>query len=317
MVVCLIALPVLLVLGLFSATHRKLAVEALKCASRKVALRPCDAGLERKLKKMVFGSLLKRNEKIAFFVFKNFEKLALVFGLLMVLSIVGVAFGLYNFYIYGNCNGPATSEFCVFNPETYSSGINIFGFRFFETKHDPSEVKPIVLGDAPTLGRAQAPIKIIEVGCFTCPYTKAAEPLVKQLLEKYGDNASFSFKYFPLPSHAYSFEAAESAECAREQLKFWEYKEGLFEHQESCTQSPNKEELYNNFFLIAGSLGLDTQQFKACIESEKYRPAVEKHKQDSINAGIYGTPTFYINGRVIVAPTTIEEFESAIKETAG
>ncbi len=312
MVVCLIALPVLLVLSLFSATHRKLANEAIRCALKKITFRSCDQSLEQKLKKMVFGSILKFNEKLAFFVFKNFEGLSILFGVLMVLSLLGTGIGLYNLYLYGNCNGAATNEFCVFNPETYSSGIEIFGFRFFETTHSPAEVEPIVLGDVPSIGDATAPIRIIEVGCFTCPYTKAAEPLVQEVLQKYGEQAFFSFKYFPLPGHPYSFEAAQSAECAREQGKFWEYKEKLFEHQESCTQSPNKEELFSNFYLIAGQIGLEQEQFRQCVENGKYNSVVQSHKQQSIDAGIYGTPTFYVNGKVLVAPKTIEEFDRAI-----
>lgn len=312
MVVCLIALPVLLVLGLFSATHRKLAKEALKCAFNKLGRRPCDSTLEQKLKKMAFGALLKRNERLAGYVFKNFEKLAVVFGILMVLSAAGTAWGLYNLYLYGNCNGPATNEFCVFNPETYSSGIEILGFRFFETKHSPEEIKPIVLGDAPSIGDRNAPVQVIEVGCFTCPYTKAAEPVVKEFLQMHSGEVYFSFKYFPLPNHPYSFEAAASAECAREQGKFWEYKEKLFEHQLECTQSPTVEELNNNFFLIAGNIGLNQEQFKQCVQNGKYNSIVEQHKQDAIDAGIYGTPTFYVNGKVLVAPLEAREFEEII-----
>lgn len=312
MVVCLIALPVLLVLGLFSATHRRLAKEAIRCAVRKVSLRPCDLSLEQKLKKMVFGSILKYNERLAFFVFKNFEGISILFGTLMVLSVLGVGIGAYNFYLYGNCNGAATSEFCVFNPETYSSGIDFFGFRFFETKHSPSEIKPIVLGDAPSIGPTDASLQVIEVGCFTCPYTKAAEPVVADFLQRHEGEIRFSFKYFPLPSHTYSFEAAASAECAREQGKFWEYKEKLFEHQQSCSQSENTQELYNNFFLIAGSLGLDQPQFRQCVESGKYNSVIQVHKQQAIDAGIYGTPTFYVNGKVVVAPKSVDELENAV-----
>ncbi len=313
MVVCLIALPILLILSIFSATHRKLANDAINCVLKKITFRPCDLSVEQKIKKGVFGSLMKRNEKLAFFTFKHFEALSIIFGALMVLSLIGVGIGLYNFAVFGNCNGPATNAFCVFNPETYSSGIEIFGFRFFETVHNPSEIKPINLGDAPSIGNPDSPVKIIEVGCFTCPFTKAAEPLVEELLQKYGDKIYFSFKYFPLPGHPYSFDAAESAECAREQGKFWEYKEKLFEHQLECAQSENVSDLRENFSLIALQVGLDGGQFFQCIESKKYSAKIEQHKQDGISAGIYGTPTFYVNGTVLVAPKTLKEFEDAME----
>ncbi|MBI4173542.1 MAG: hypothetical protein HY519_02365, partial [Candidatus Aenigmarchaeota archaeon] len=182
MVVCLIALPILLVLGIFSAKYRQLARQAIDCAIRKVTFRPCDLTLEQKLKKMVFGSIMRHNHRLALFVFGNFERLSLAFGLLMLLSVAGVGVGLYNLAAYGNCNGPNTSAFCVFSPETYGSGIDIFGLRLFEARHSPSEISMVELGDAPAIGMPDAPIQIIEVGCFTCPYTRAAEPVVAEFL---------------------------------------------------------------------------------------------------------------------------------------
>jgi protein-disulfide isomerase len=313
MVVCIIALPILLILGLFSATHRELARESIECALRKATFRPCNLSVEQKIKRGVFGALMKRNKKIAFFTFKHFEALSIVFGVLMVLSLAGTAWGVYNLALYGNCNGPATSEFCVFSPETYSSGIELFGMRFFETVHSPEEIKPITVGNAPSVGNPNAPVRITEVGCFSCPYTKAAEPLVKELLEKHGEEIYFTFMYFPLPNHAYSFEASNASECAREQGKFWEFKEKIFEIQSSCVQSPSVAELNSHFDSIALELGLDTQQFRQCTQSLKYSSLVEEHKQHAIDAGIYGTPTFYVNGHVLVAPESLEQFEELMQ----
>ena len=118
--------------------------------------------------------------------------------------------------------------------------------------------------------------------------------------------------YFPLPNHSYSFEAANSAECAREQNKFWEYKEKIFEHQQSCNESANTSELKEKFYAIAKNIGLNEEQFNSCVQEGKYNSLVEEHKQHGINAGIYGTPTFFVNDTVLVAPQSIDEFEQII-----
>ncbi|GEM_PF-459248 len=314
MVFCIVALVVFGILGIFSASHRKMAAEAWHCVFRTVTLRKCESSFDQRMKGKIFVGLLKYNKALGNFVFKYFSAISWVLVILTLVSILGIALGVYNWWAFGNCNGAESSELCLLNPETYGSGFEIFGFRFFEKTHSPAEVKMVELGDAPSIGDVNAPIQIIEVGCFTCPFTKGAEPLVKEVLEKYEGQVHFSFKYFPLPPHPYSFEAAMSAECAREQGKFWEYKQKLFERQLSCTQSADIAELNQRFREIAVDINLDTQAFEACVESEKYRDSVETHKQQSLAAGIYGTPTFFVNETVLVAPTAIEEFDAIIQK---
>lgn len=308
MVVCVIALVVFAILGIFSATHRQMAREAFDCVFRKVTLRPCNTGLNKRLKMIVSMKVMAKHEGAGKFVHTHFEAISFVFMLLMLGSIVFSAIGLYNYWAYGNCNGPGSSELCLLNPETYS-GTNPFAWLF---PPSPADVKPVFSTDLPMKGNPQARIEIIEVGCFTCPFTKATEPLVDEVLQKYEGKVAFYFKYFPLPRHNYSFEAAEAAECSREQGKFWEYKGLLFERQQECTQTPDTSQLMQHYKRYAKELGLDTGRFNACLDSGKYREYVEKQKQESISAGIYGTPTFFINGKVLVAPKSIEEFSKMI-----
>ncbi|MDO8625468.1 MAG: thioredoxin domain-containing protein [Candidatus Diapherotrites archaeon] len=301
-------------MGIFSASHRKLAKEAWTCVFRTVTLRKCESNFDQKMKTKISVGLLKYNKTLGKLVFKHFNALSWILVAFTVISIAGIGVGIYNWGVFGNCNGANTNDLCLLNPETYSSGIQIFGFRLFEQPHTPAEIKPIMLQDAPSIGEPDAPIQIIEVGCFTCPFTKATEPLVAEVLQKYDGNVHFSFKYFPLPTHPYSREAAMSAECAREQGKFWEYKQKLFEHQLECRQSTDISELNARFSRIAKDLDLNTPRFDDCITSEKYRALVEEDKKQAIAAGIYGTPTFYVNGTVLVAPQSIEEFDRVIQK---
>ena len=310
MVVCIVALIVFGILGIFSGTHRQLAKEAFYCVFRKMTLRPCTTGLDRRFKMIVSMKLMKRSPALGKFAHKNFEAISLVFMLLFVASIVFGGIGVYNLWAYGNCNGPESSELCLLNPETYSN-TNPLAWLF---PPSPEQLKPVSSEGLPMKGIAGAPVQIIEVGCFSCPFTKAAEPLVAEMLAKYEGKVAFYFKYFPLPRHPYSEESSEAAECAADQGKFWEYKELLFSRQLECVQQPSAGELHVLHKGFAAELGLDAAAFAQCMDSGKYKDYVERQKQESIDAGIYGTPTFFINGRPLVAPKTIEEFSVIIDE---
>jgi len=312
-VLCVIALVVFGILGIFSATHRALAREAFDCVFRKMTLRPCNTGLDKRLRMIVSMQVMKRNETAGKFVHRHFELISLAFTALMAGSILFTGIGVYNYWAYGNCNGPGSSELCLLNPETYS-GSDPLAWLF---PPSPAQLKSISSEGLPMRGAQNASIQIIEVGCFNCPYTKATEPLVDEVLEKYDGKVALYFKYFPLPKHDYSVDAAQAAECAREQGAFWGYKDVLFKRQLECVQQPTAQDLRSLYKQFASDLNLDTTQFNACLDSGKHAGYVEKQKQESINARVYGTPTFFINGKPLVAPKTLDEFSAIIdKELA-
>ena len=114
--ICFIALIVFGILGIFSATHRKMAKEAFDCVFRRLTLKPCESGLDKRMKSHITGVLMRRNQKIAKFTYKNFEAISWLFTILMVFSIVFSGIGIYNYVAYGNCNGPHSDEFCIFDP---------------------------------------------------------------------------------------------------------------------------------------------------------------------------------------------------------
>ena len=115
MVICLIALPILAILAIFSATHRKLFLESLDCVFRKATFRKCQSSLDERLKVKLSGALINKNPKLGNFVFKNFEVLSFIFLVLMVLSFVFSTQGVYNYVRYDNCNGVDSEEFCILN----------------------------------------------------------------------------------------------------------------------------------------------------------------------------------------------------------
>ncbi len=286
-VFCIVGLVAFGILGIFSAKYRRYFRESLHCMKRQLTLRPCDTQFDHEMKAKISGSIAKQSERLARLVYKRFAVISGIFLLAMIVSLALVAFGIYNYAAYGNCNGPDSRDFCIFNP-------------FAAQK----EVKLIEVRDAPSLGNADAAVKIIEAGCYSCPYTRDAESFRSQILEKYGGNVSFTFKDVPVPAHELSRETAEAAKCAREQGKYWEYHDKLFEYQKNMSTGKIKE--------IAAEAGLDEAQFSQCFDTRKYRDAVELDYQDGLDAGIYATPTYFVNGQPVVGIRAFAELEQIV-----
>jgi hypothetical protein len=125
MVVCIIALAVFGVMGIFSAKYRRMAKEAFRCVFRMVQLKPCDTGFDQKIKSGVTSKLM-RFPSAAKFVYNNFNLISWIFVATFFVSIAGIFYGLYNYIIFGNCNGP-TGGICVYN-----SAGNIFSEIWFK-----------------------------------------------------------------------------------------------------------------------------------------------------------------------------------------
>jgi len=111
--ICIIALVVFGIMGIFSATHRELAKDAFDCVFRRVTLRPCNTGFDEKMKGMIVGRLLLKSPTAAKHVNRHFELLSWLFLAITAVSLAYSAWGAYNYWAYGNCNGPQSSEFCI------------------------------------------------------------------------------------------------------------------------------------------------------------------------------------------------------------
>ena len=112
--ICLIALLVFGILGIFSATHRKIALEAFDCVFRRLTIRKCTSGLDKRLKSQITGKLMKKSPKIARFTYRNFELISWFFTIILILSLVYTGIGAYNFAMYGNCNGENSQKACIY-----------------------------------------------------------------------------------------------------------------------------------------------------------------------------------------------------------
>jgi protein-disulfide isomerase len=171
----------------------------------------------------------------------------------------------------------------------------------------------VSIDDDPVLGSDTAPITLIEFSDFECPYcTKWHNEVFEPLMESYGDQIRFVYRDFPLNQiHSEAQPAAEAANCANEQGKYWAYHDLLFK---GGTQALNSE----NYIRYAEELDLDIDDFKECIESNRYVEEIMADHDEATKLGVRSTPTFFINGMAVVGAQPFEVFKRIIdKELAG
>ncbi len=290
MVFCIVGLAIFGILGIFSAKYRRYFRESLHCMRRQLTLKACDTAFDQEMKAKISANASKVSPGLGKFIFKRFALLSWILLAIMLVSSAAVGIGVYNFIAYGNCNGPNSNDFCFL-------GV-------LNGNQDVSKLKPINASDAPVLGNPSSPVKIIEVGCFACPYTRDAESIRIQLLAKYGSNVSFAFKDIPLPGHNLSWDMAEAAKCALDQGSYWAYHDLLFKYQDDMSISKMKE--------LAAVAGMNQDAFNACLDSHKYKDAVQKDYEDGIAAGIFATPTYYIDGKPVVGLKAFAQLENIV-----
>jgi protein-disulfide isomerase len=147
----------------------------------------------------------------------------------------------------------------------------------------------IAIDDQPTKGGANAAVTIVEFTDFQCPACGRTQPVLEEVVNEYGDKVKFVVRDFPLNMHAYAQKAAEAAEAAREQGKYWEYASLLFKNQEHLEME--------NLLQYASQLGLDVKKFQDALVSGKFAEKVQRDLDDGTKFGIGSTPTVFINGR--------------------
>jgi protein-disulfide isomerase len=160
-------------------------------------------------------------------------------------------------------------------------------------------------------GDPNAPVTIIEFADFQCPFCgKFFAETKPQIDEQYIQNGKVRLGYW---NFAFlgdeSTWAAESAECAADQDKFWEYHDKLYASQSGENQGAfNKDNLKK----FAEELGLDTKSFNECLDSGKYTSLIQEDTSTSSALGVQSTPTFLVNGQAIVGAQPFEAFQQII-----
>ena len=138
-------------------------------------------------------------------------------------------------------------------------------------------------------GPEAAPVTVVEYGDYECPYCGEAYPIVKEIQRRLGDRLRFVFRNFPLTqSHPHAEHAAEAAEAAAGQEKFWEMHDYLFEHQRALDDA--------HLVHYAVALHLDQEKFEREMTEHVYANRVREDFLSGVRSGVNGTPTFFING---------------------
>lgn len=197
--------------------------------------------------------------------------------------------------------------------------VSIFtgGFQFKKQgeviKEAPTELPPTnmnaLIDDDSIKGNPNAPVTIVEFSDYECPFCERFySQTFKQIQEQYIDTGKVNFVYrdFPLSFHKQAQKAAEAAECAGEQGKYFEMHDQLFEN--------GVDRGVDSFKQYAKDIGLDQKSFDECLDSGEMKSEVKKDFSDGQNLGVQGTPAFFINGKEISGAQPFSVFQEIIEQ---
>lgn len=154
-------------------------------------------------------------------------------------------------------------------------------------------------------GNENAPITLVEYGDFECPYCGMVHPIIKDLQKHFGNQLRFVFRNFPLSEiHPHAEMAAEAAEYAGSQGRFWEMHDLLYENQDRLGMPL--------FLELADALNLPADDLENAIMNKSFESKIRKDFLGGVHSGVNGTPTFYIDGQRYDGPFEFEKLASAI-----
>lgn len=168
-----------------------------------------------------------------------------------------------------------------------------------------AEVPPIDANDN-VYGPEDAGVEMIVYSDFECPYCLNYSDTVNQIKDTYGEEVRIAFRHFPLSFHANAKGAALASECAGEQDDFWAMHDLIFE------ASAEKNMSLETWKEAAEELGLDTEQFNECLDSEKYASKIASQMESAVKSGVRGTPATFINGKMVSGALPFSSFKQII-----
>jgi len=171
-----------------------------------------------------------------------------------------------------------------------------------------AQVKPVRAIDKNDhyVGKLNAPVQLIIYDDFECPFCLRHEDTVKQLMADYGDKIVLSYRYFPLSFHKYAQKAAEAAECAAAQGKFFEMKDKLFALQKASDMGVDQ------FKKAAQELKLNTGKFNDCLDKGTFAQKIADEANEGSTFGVEGTPGNFVNGQFVSGALPYSQFKTII-----
>jgi protein-disulfide isomerase len=159
----------------------------------------------------------------------------------------------------------------------------------------------IPVSGSPTRGPNDARIALIEFSDFECPYCSLAVGEVNTIMTAYPKDVKLIYKQFPLSMHPHAPLAAAASLAANQQGKFWQMHDALFKNFRKLSRE--------NILALAKEIGLDMDKFTADLDSPKYQAVIKKDLADGETAGVYGTPSFFVNGKHYNGPLSLESIK--------
>jgi protein-disulfide isomerase len=163
-----------------------------------------------------------------------------------------------------------------------------------------------IRADDPSLGKSGAPVTLVLFSDFQCPFCSRVEPTLKQVKQAYGDKVRVVWKHQPLGFHPNAMPAALAAEAAREQGKFWEFHDKLFENQQTLSDQTYEK--------IASDLRLDVAKWKAARTAPRLQARISEDQAIAAQVGAQGTPTMFVNGQKIPGAASFDVLKAAIDQ---
>lgn len=163
-------------------------------------------------------------------------------------------------------------------------------------------------------GNQNAKATLIEYADFQCPACQSFVPVLQQLLKDESDKLRIVYRYFPLIQvHRNAMSSSLAAEAAARQGKFWEMHDILFKNQSAWAESASAPDMFAGY---AQQIGLDVNKYKADVNSSEVKSRIQTSIETASNMGLNHTPTFFLNGKEIETPTTLQDFETLINQAA-
>lgn len=222
-----------------------------------------------------------------------------------VVLVFALAFFMAGFFTHAAVDDDGGGTSAAANPPATTTG-QTGQTPVAQATPTPPRVVAASVDDDPFWGSEDAPVTIIEFSDFQCPFcSRFFSQTYPQIKQEYEGKVRFVYRDFPLTSiHENAQKAAEAAECADEQGKFWEYHDMLFSNSQALDDASLKS--------YASQLGLDSNAFNQCLDSGKYTEEVQKDYQEGISYGVTGTPAFFINGVSIIGAQPYANFKAVI-----
>lgn len=306
---CIIALIIFSILGIFSASHRALAREAFSCVFRRVTFRPCNTGFKDKIKGKVLSKIISRSTFLARVVNKHYELLSWIFFILMVGSTIWVFNGIYNFYVYGSCNGLNQAGFCAFDPSGENNKItgleeNASCGVVAKTEENLT-LSGVDLSSFPSKNIG-AKNNVVFIGCYACDYSRKVYPEITKLIKD--KKINYTFAHYPAKGNTTFLSDVGYCVYKNYPDKYWDFNDYLFtEDKDYVLDEKNTDTILEKF-------GFDPKVINDCATNDETKKAVREEVDELNKTGIYGTPTIFINDKPFVGPKPLRVYKSAINK---